>query len=110
LAFWTPITSLREQHWVSVTADDKDEGQAFEVAESIGPLRESRLEGEKRAGSYLKTWHPENASVEVWSQVASDTPTIVELTLRENLIHYRLESTENGMCKLAVLPEDAPRA
>ena len=47
-------------------------------------------------------------TVEIWSQVALDT--IVEMALRENLVHYRLQRTENGAYKLFVLPEDAPRA
>jgi hypothetical protein len=103
--------SARATLGLSLEGDDKVEDQAFEIPESSGPLSESdRPEEEGRAGSYLRPWHAENATVEVWSQVATDTPTIVELALRENLIHYRLQRAEDGTCKLFVLPEDEARA
>lgn len=85
--------------------------QPFEIPQSIGP--DSEFVGpqdERRSVAYLKPWHPENATVEIWWQVASDTPSIVELAFRENLIHYRLLHAENGKCKLFVLPEDEPYA
>lgn len=92
--------------------DDNVEDQAFEIPESIGPISKlSQPEDERRATrSYLKPWHPENATVEIWSRVALQIPSIVEMALRENLIHYRLQRTENGTCKLFVLPEDESRA
>jgi hypothetical protein len=89
--------------------DDIVEDQTFEIPESPSSAS-SRPEYERRAHSYLKSWHPEKATVEVWSQVALETPSIVELALRENLIHYRLHRTENGKWKFFVLPEDEPRA
>jgi hypothetical protein len=102
--------SARAALGLSAAADDNVEDQAFEIPESIGPIsKSSQPEDERRATrSYLKAWHPDNATVEIWSQVALDT--IVEMALRENLIHYRLQRDENGAYKLFVLPEDAPRA
>ncbi len=91
--------------------EDEIRDQAFEIPESVGPTSEfSRSDEERRAHSYLEPWHPGDATVEVWSQVASSTPTIVELALKENLIRYRLGNPENGRRKLLVLPEDEPRA
>jgi len=102
--------SARAALGLSAAGDDDVEDQTFEIPESIGPIRKSSQpeEESKAAGSYLKRWRPENATVEVWSQVVLDT--IVEMALRENLIHYRLQRTENGTFKLFVLLEDAPRA
>jgi hypothetical protein len=104
--------SARAALGLNAAADEEIENQVFEIPESIRPTSEfSQPEDERRlASSYLKPWHPENATVGIWWQVASDTPSIVELAFRENLIHYRLQRGENGRCKLFVLPEDEPRA
>jgi hypothetical protein len=104
--------SARAALGLSAAGDEEIENRAMEIPESTRPISEfSRPEDETRsASSYLKSWHPENATVEVWWQVASNTPSIVELAFRENLIHYHLQHTENGRCKLFVLPEDEPRA
>lgn len=102
--------SARAALGLSAAADDNVEDRAFEIPENIGPISKSSQPDDKSraAASYLKAWHPENATVEIWSQVALDT--IVEMALRENLIHYRLQRAENGAYKLFVLPEDEPRA
>ena len=102
--------SARAALGLSAAADDNVEDQAFEIPESIGPIsKPGQLEDESRAArSYLRAWHPENATVEIWSQVIRDT--IVTVALRENLIHYRLRRAENGAYKLFVLPEDESRA
>ena len=62
----------------------------------------------KRA--YLKHWLPEDAIVEIFSQNAADTSSIVELSLRENLIRYRCDLQKDGSRKFFVLPEDEYRA
>jgi hypothetical protein len=93
-------------------ADDGAEDQGFEIKESTGPVTEAdcREDQTKAADAYLKPWHAENATVEVWSQGASNTSSIVELSLTENLIHYRLDRTKNGLRRFFVLPEDEHRA
>jgi len=104
--------SARAALGLNAAADEEIENQAFEIPESIRPISEfGEPEVERRlAGSYLKPWHPKNATVEIWWQVASDTPSIVELAFRENLIHYRLQRGDNGRCNLFVLSEDEARA
>jgi len=104
--------SARAALGLNAAADEEIENQAFEIPECIRPISEFSQPADERrlASSYLKPWHAENATVEIWWQVASDTPSIVELAFRENLIHYRLHRRENGRCKLFVLPEDeSPR-
>ena len=61
-------------------------------------------------------WFPEDATAEVFSEPigsASDEDeskaNMIEMSLRENLIHSRSEDS-NGSRKVFVLPEDEPRA
>jgi hypothetical protein len=67
-------------------------------------------EGEPKAGEYLKRWSPEDATVEVWSQRPTDGSSIIELSLKENLIHYRVDREGTGTRKYFVHPEDETRA
>jgi hypothetical protein len=90
---------------------DAAEDQGFEIEESTTPVTEAgSLEDQTRADAYLKHWHPGGATAEVWSQGASDTSSIIELSLTENLVHYRSDLAKNGIRKFFVLPEDEPRA
>jgi len=104
--------SARAALGLGSVAADNGEDQTFEIPESIGPISKlSQPEDERRAArTYLRPWHPENATAEIWSRVALHIPSIVDMALRENLIHYRLQRAKNGACKLFVLPEDEPRA
>jgi len=60
--------------------------------------------------SYFSEWFPEDATEEVWSQAAADASTFVELSLKENRIHFRSDLQEDGTHKIFVLPEDKSRA
>lgn len=82
---------------------------AFEIKESTAPVTGLDPESQSRFEGYLKGWNPEDATVEVAAQDASDKSSIVELSLRENLIHYRLERLENGKRKYFVRVEDERR-
>jgi hypothetical protein len=92
--------------------DDKGtEEQDFAIEESVVPIsQKSSPQNKQKALSYLRKWRPDDANVEVWSQNASDTSSIVKLSLTENLIHFRLERGKNGTLKFFVLPEDEYRA
>jgi hypothetical protein len=87
---------------------DEDEEPAADTAESIPP-DDSPPEAEIRNDSYLERWYPEDATVEIWSQDGDDISAGVEMALKENLGHCRLER-HDGVCKAFVLPEDEPRA
>ena len=61
-------------------------------------------------------WFPEDATVEVYSEPIGSArdedeskANMIEMSLRENLIHSRSEDS-NGSRKVLVLPEDEPRA
>jgi hypothetical protein len=91
--------------------DDKGtEEQDFAIEESVVPIsQKTSPQNQQKALSYLRKWRPDDANVEVWSQKASE-PSIVELSLTENLIHFRLERAKNGTLKYFVLSEDEYRA
>jgi len=54
-------------------------------------------------------WNPQEATLGVWSSEQSYPGEIIELALRENQIHARLEKAE-GRNAIFVLPEDEIRA
>lgn len=64
----------------------------------------------RSATAYLKRWSPEDATIEIGSQRASDKSSIIELSLGENLIRYRMDQEKTGARKYFVLPEDEARA
>ena len=83
----------------------------FEIEENVSSINQKTppQNQQKAPSSYLRRWRPDDANVEVWSQKASE-PSIVELSLTENLIHFRLERVKNGTLKYFVLPDDEYRA
>ena len=64
---------------------------------------------EARNHDYLEPWHPEDATVDVWSQDGDDISSGVVMALRENLIHCRLD-LHDGIHKAFVMPRDEARA
>ena|SRR5437868_4722547 len=96
---------------LGLSVHDGDEEEDFEIEECTGPVTEPvSRDDQARIGAYLKPWHPENATAEIWSQRAPDVSSIVELSLTENLIHYRLDRRKDGVRMIFVLPEDQARA
>jgi hypothetical protein len=66
----------------------------------------------------LADWHPEDATVEIWSGQGSDMADMITASLRENQIHYRTSSDETNPAnepeetaieRLFVLPDDEAR-
>jgi len=66
-------------------------------------------DAEIRNDAYLKPWYPEDATIEVWTQNGDDLSNGIQMALKENLIHSRLE-LRDGPRKVFVLPEDEARA
>jgi hypothetical protein len=90
----------------TVEASQIVDQEAFELPEN--PVM-STPESERR-GLNLGKWHAADAVVEVWSQCAEDRSLIVELSLKTNLIPFRVEMTEGGTRKFFVRPEDESAA
>jgi len=62
-----------------------------------------------RAGWDPVSWNPEDATRAVWSSEHSYPGEMIEMALRENQIHARLENAD-GRYAIFVLPEDESRA
>jgi hypothetical protein len=58
----------------------------------------------------LENWYPEDATVEVWSESTQPLTWMIESSLRENRIHSRTDTLDDGARKIFVLPETEPRA
>ncbi len=90
---------------------DDSTGEDLELSDTAATTADVHpQEAKVRAGDYLRRWRPEEATTKVWSQSASDRSSIVELSLRENLIHCRIEREKDGVRQYFVLPEDEFRA
>ena len=83
---------------IEIAAEDSDQEQAQEVREP-------------------QDWHPEDATVEIWSGEDLDMAGMIAMSLRENEIHYRSnvdeaesETAPAANQKLYVVPEDEARA
>jgi hypothetical protein len=85
------------------------EDQADQAALELPAAENSTADETAGGDSYLGKWHPLDATVEVWSQSAENTSSVVELSLKENLIRFRSHS-QDGTRKFFVLPEDESRA
>ena len=83
--------------------------EALELKEDGATTTETAHHNAGIAADYLKHWSPEDATIEIYSKPASDTSSIIELSLRENLIHYRTDRGETGTRKYFVLPGDEAR-
>jgi hypothetical protein len=57
-----------------------------------------------------ESWYPEDATMEVWSESAPRLTWMIESSLRENRIHSRTDTLDQGACKIFVLPEAELRA
>jgi hypothetical protein len=57
-----------------------------------------------------ENWYPEDATVEVWSESTRRLTWMIESSLRENRVHSRTDTLEDGACKIFVLPEGEQRA
>ena len=92
-------------------AVEKEPGdQGFELNEDGATAIETQHDHGREAEEYLKRWSPKDATIEVWSQRSSDKSSIIDLSLRENLVRFRVDRQGNGTRKYFVLPEDEARA
>lgn len=57
-----------------------------------------------------ENWHPEDAAVEVWREKDPENTGMVVLALRENHIHTRTDTLDDGSQKILVLESDEGRA
>jgi len=84
--------------------DDLAQEDENDEAESVPP-DDSPPDAQVRNDSYLNPWYPEDATVEIWSQSDEDLSGGIQMALKENLIHCRLDGQE-GIRKVFVMPQD----
>lgn len=99
-------TARRALGYVEETESD---ASVFEIEET-GTGGDLNKEYEAKSHDFLNKWNAKRATVEIGAQGPMDESSIVELSLTENLIHYRVEHLENGARKYFVQPEDEAKA
>jgi hypothetical protein len=95
--------------------EDEDEGSGdptVELPDTEDSTVEDAISEERiRSSAYLKKWYPEDAIVKVWEQSSEeDYSSAIEVSLKENLIHFRSDLGPEGKREICVLPEDESRA
>jgi hypothetical protein len=55
-------------------------------------------------------WYPEDATLEVWSGNPIERGSVVEMSLKENRINYRVAMESDELKRVFVMPEDEVRA
>src|SRR5713226_3458785 len=86
--------------------DDSEEDQAI-----MGlPARDDLRVEEVHRDWNPKNWYPEDATLEVWSGNPKEKGFVVEMSLKENRINYRVAMESDELKRVFVMPEDVARA
>jgi len=86
--------------------DDSEEDQAIMEL----PARDDLPVEEVRGDWDPKNWYPEDATLEVWGGNPKDKGFVVEMSLKENRINYRVAMESDELKRVFVMPEDEARA
>ena len=86
--------------------DDSEEDQAIMELPARNDLPVEEVHGDWNP----KNWYPEDARVEVWDGNPKGKVFVVEMSLKENRINYRVEMESDGLKRVFVMPEDEARA
>ena len=84
--------AIEEEEWGLSAGDDSAAGEGV------------------KGDSYLRKWYPEDATSEVWSGNPKDRGFVVEMSLKENRINYRVATESDELKRVFVMPEDEARA
>lgn len=89
-------------------ADFPDNEEILKVMElaTHDDLPATEIRGEREP----ENWHPEDATVEVWSGDRNEHGLTLDLSLKENYIHFRAQELRDGELRIFVMPEDETRA
>jgi len=99
-----------EDEIVRWTGEENDEEEEEESTEMQLPAQDD-VPVEDVHGDWNPTgWFPEDATIQVWSGNPEVSGTIVEMSLKENRINYRVEEQGEELKRVFVLPEDETRA
>jgi hypothetical protein len=86
--------------------DDSEEDQAIMELPARDDLPVEDVHGDWNP----ENWYSEDATVEVWSGNPKERGFVVEMSLKENRINYRVEASGDEFKKVLVMPEDEVRA
>ncbi len=85
---------------------DSEEDQAIMEIPARDDLRVEDVHGDWNPSG----WFPEDATLEIWNGNPKKSGSIIEMSLRENRINYRVEMQGEELKRVFVLPEDETRA
>src|SRR5215813_6607433 len=113
-----PPEMLSETEWQEMEEPaDSDETQTPEGFELPQPVAgdsdgtESLPDTPERRDAYFRYWYPEDATVRIWSGGRDDDISgAIEMALKENLIHCRVDGDSDEGKVVFVMPEDESRA
>jgi hypothetical protein len=103
------LLRIEGEFWNDYYTEDEDDSQeAAANALSLKPDN-SLPDNASRNEAFLKPWYPEDATMEIWAQDGDDLSCGIQMALKENQIHCRMD-LHGGVRKVLVTPEDEPRA
>jgi hypothetical protein len=86
--------------------DDSEEDQAIMKLPARDDVPVEDVHGDWNP----KNWHPEDATTEVWSGNAKEKDFLIEMSLKENRINYRVVVASDVPKRVLVMREDEARA
>jgi hypothetical protein len=107
---WVSTSDVRAAKEIAnegvVDFDDSEEDQAIMELPARDDLPVEEVHGDWSP----KNWYPEDATLEAWSGNPKEKGFVVEMSLKENRINYRVEVSGDELRKVFVMPEDEARA
>jgi len=105
-----PPGTISEAEWQKMGEEtDASEEEPYVFRETLG--MESLPDTPARRDAYFRDWYPEDATVQIWSGGGNeDISGGLEMALKENLIHCRVDGEGDDKKIIFVMPEDEARA
>jgi hypothetical protein len=88
---------------------DLPDGAEIQAAMEL-PARDDLPVEEVHGDWNRKDWFPDDATLEIWSGNPKDSGSVVEMSLRENRINYRVEPESDVLKRVFVMLRDEMRA
>jgi len=95
---------------LGVGEQTEGDDSVFELTETTAADSDFNQDYPSRSRAYLKRWDSKSFTVDVGSLPPTDESSMVELSLTENLIQYRVDHLPNGARKYFVHAKDEARA
>jgi len=113
-----PPETLSDAEWARLGELEEPEDLEEETLDQATPPESAEPDGKdsmpdtpERRDAYFRYWYPEDATVEIWSGGGNeDFSGAIEMALKENLIHCRVDGASDDGKVVLVMPEDESRA